>query len=373
MTEATRNILVGLFVIAAVVVLGTLMVWFGEVPDWIATGEWNLRVADVKELRGVGSGSPVKLQGVEIGRVKGIEFRNPENPAAGVVIVCRIKRQYSIPKDSVARVYGATLGFGTGHIDIIIKPDARPELLDKEDPVIFGEMRSIFGEIVKKELVDSVEYTVEQIGGLAESARPVMEGLNQLIEQRSIAQVDSPDAAERGLHPNLSTVVERTDQLIANVNAVLGDGDVQGDVRLAVRDLKDATQSLKDLLERWNTESLRLAENLNTGVDRTEENLEDTFRRLYQVLDNMDTAARNLATVTYALTDTRGTAGLVLNDPRLYESAVLAFDRLADVLADIKAITSKVRDDGYITVGQAPTGVLRKRFPVPGAGTVERQ
>ena len=44
MTERARNFLVGLFVMAAFATLGTLMVWFGEVPEWLATGASFVRV-----------------------------------------------------------------------------------------------------------------------------------------------------------------------------------------------------------------------------------------------------------------------------------------------------------------------------------------
>ena len=74
MKEATRNFLFGLFVLAALAVFGVLMVWFGEAPEWLGTGDWTLEITGVREIRGIGEGSPVLLNGVEIGRVVGLDF-----------------------------------------------------------------------------------------------------------------------------------------------------------------------------------------------------------------------------------------------------------------------------------------------------------
>jgi len=373
MTETGRNIGVGLLVILALTALGTLMVWFGEVPDWISTSEWTLRIAGVRDLNGVGDGTQVYLQGVEVGRIKTIEFRNPNDPGQGVMIVARIKDQYSIPSGALARVYGSSLGIGSGRIDIVLPPGAPTEPLPRDNAVIFGEMRSVLGEIIKKEFVDSLERTVVQIGNLAESAKPVMDDLTHLIERRPISQVSAPGAAERGMVANLSTVVERIDRLVAAVNKVLGDESVQEDVKVAVRGLKGASEELKATVEIWRTESQKLANNVNAGVDHTEANLDDSFRRLNDVLDHLDDAATNLASVTASLTQRTGTAGLVLHDPRLYESAVLAMDRLAATLLDIKALTGKMKDDGYITVGLAPNGFPKKKYPIPAAASMGNQ
>ena len=368
MTEASRNFLVGGFVIVALCVLGTLMVWFGEVPDWISTSEWTLRIGPVRELSGIGEGAPVNLQGIQVGRVKSIEFRNPDDPDHGVVIVTRIKQQYSVPTAAKARVYGSTLGFGSGRIDIMIEPGASSDPLPKDDAVIGGEMRNVLGEIIRKEFIDSLEKTVAHIGDLAEATKPVMDSLAELFERRSIEQVSQPGAVEMGMIANLSTLVERVDKSVSNINNVLGDEDVQDDVKSAVHDLRVSADDLRATVETWRTESKRLADNLNEGVDRTEENLDETFQSLNRVLGNLDQTATQLAKASIGLTERSGTAGLVLNDPRLYESAVLAMDRLSEVLLDIKSLTGKMRDDGYITVGLAPGGFPKKKFPVPASG-----
>lgn len=365
MKESARNLLVGTFVAASLVVLGVLMMWFGEAPTWLGGSEWTLRIKGVQELSGVGEGSPVTLNGVEIGRVQRLDFENPQRPHEGVVIVAGIKNTFSVPDTATARVYGATLGFGTGHVAIVADPTQPGEPLDREDAELPGEMRSIVGELISKELIHSLERTISRIGTLAEVTAPVMDELTQLMKQRAVTEVDEPGAAERGVTANISTMVERIDAFVAHLNAVLGDENVQEDVKAAVSDLRNATRELDRTVGLWKTESRRLSDNLNEGIDRTEENLAESFAKLTDVLDNLDTASTSVVTLLSGVQDGQGTMGLFARDARLYEAAVLTLERFSELMASLRRITGKIEEDGYVTIAQTtPVGTFTKKFPV---------
>ena len=68
MKEHRRNVLVGTFMVAGLGALGVLMVMFGEAPEWLGGAEWELEI-QVRQLRGAAEGTPVNLNGVQIGRV----------------------------------------------------------------------------------------------------------------------------------------------------------------------------------------------------------------------------------------------------------------------------------------------------------------
>ncbi len=369
MNENTRNFMVGLFVWASLSVLGLLMVWFGETPSWLPSSEWELRITDVSELSGVGEGSSVKLNGVEIGRVSDLEFENVQRPGQGVVIIARIQKEYSIPEGAMAKVYGATFGLGSGHIDIVVPPDSTLEPLDKEFAQIRGEMRSVIGEMISKELVNSVERTITHMGDLSAAAAPVATNLALLIEQRNIASTRKPG----GKDPNLSTVIERIDRLIANVNAVLGDENVQGDIKAVIGDLNLASGELREMMALWQRESQRISDNANAGIDRTEENLERSFAKLNDLLDHLDDAATGLARVMHDASEGKGTIGLLARDDRLYESGVLAMERLADLIGTLQRVFGKIEEDGYINVGQLTViGPITKKIPIGQQAKTDR-
>ena len=371
MTETARNFWVGTFVLASFVVLGSLMVWFGEVPDWIISSEWSLRITGVHELSGVAPGSPVNLNGVEIGRVRTIGFVNAQQPDQGVVITAGIKQDFSVPTDAVAHIYGATLGFGMGHIDIVPSPNVSAQPIPRKNAEIPGAMKSKIAELISRETIDAIEKTITRIGDLAAAATPVAKNLGDILEQRGISQVEAPDAAQSGVIANVSTILERMDRFIANLNVILGDENLQEDVKSAVGNLKGATEELRQTIALWNTESRRIADQLNKGIDRTEQNLDRSFVNLNRFLENLDEAATSLATALRQVAEGHGTAGLLVRDERLYEAAVLAIERFGAVMANLEVITGKIKDEGYITVGQAPTGFFKKDIPIRGQASNE--
>jgi len=361
MTETVRNLWVGIFVVVSMLVLGTLMIWFGEAPDWLGGSEWQLRITNVASLGGVDLGSPVQMNGVEIGRIKKLEFVDVKRPDYGVEIIARIKTPYVVPEGSIARVYGATLGLGTGHVEIVCPVGGKTQPLPKKGASIPGEMHSLIGELVTKDLVNSVQRTIDNIGNFADAATPVARNLSQLLEKRTVADVSRPDSKTTA---NLATVVERLDTLMANLNAVLGDVNVQRDVKDAVRDLKTVTADLKDTVRNWKTASKEITTSLANGIDRTEKNLDQSFTKFNHVLDNLDDGTRSFSTTMQRVAEGEGTAGLLLRDERLYESAVVSFERLSDALGRLQSILAKIERDGYVTVGLAPGGILKKTYPI---------
>jgi len=363
MTEPARNFWVGSFVVVSLIVLATLMAWFGETPEWLGGNEWTLKVIGVRELRGLQPGSPVNFNGVEVGRVKALEFMNVDRPDRGVTIVTRIKDEYSIPSGAIARVYGATLGIGTGHIDIHVEPGAGGyPMLPKQDAQIQGEMRSIVNEIITKDMIETVQRTITNFGNFADAATPVAANLAGLLEPRSVAQVSEPDTE---VAPNVATVIERIDGLVANMNAVLGDVNVQGDFKAGVHDLRVATAELRQTMEQLRSSSQEIADNFNSVIERSDENLNRSFTNLNELLDNLDAGAKSLASSLQQVSDGRGTAGLLVSDARLYEAAVLSIERFGEAMATVQRLVSKFERDGYITVATPSSAPFTKKFPIP--------
>lgn len=364
MNEQLRNSLVGLFVIASFVMLALLMIWFGEAPQWLGKGDWKLTIAGVKEINGVGEGSAVYLNGVEIGRVVNLDFEDPKFPELGVFINANIKHKYNIPKDSTAKIYGAVFGFGQGKINIVPNPGAR-DLLDRHDARLPGVMAKPFGDILDPKFTDSLEKAIDSIGDLAARAAPMADNLTRLLEPRTIAQVDAPGAAAAGITSNLSTAVERFDKLVANANEVIGDDVTQGEFKGIVTELKATSSEIHKLVQSWSAETTKLATNLNEGIDHTDENIATTLREMNDVLGKLDTSADSLVAILSNVEQGKGTAGMLVRDERLYESAVYMLKNFAELSATIQRIAGKIENDGYITVGQKVGGVtFTKDFPV---------
>lgn len=365
MKEGTRNLWVGVFVITSFGVLGGMMFLFGEAPSWLGGSEWTLRITDVSELNGLSEGGPVLLNGVEIGRVKRLEFEDPTRPHQGVVIVAGIKNTFTVPEGAVARVYGVMFGLGAGHVEIICEPVSGVEPLGREMAAIQGSMGNAFGEWISAEFLTSVETAVQNIGDLAGATEPVMQNLHALSEQRSVAEVDRPGPAGQKPVPTISTVVERLDGLLASLDKVVGDELVQSNAIGAVSDLRSAASELRRAIQVFGVETRRTSENLNTGIDDTKQNLQESFVVLNRTLENLDDGLTTLARLLRHVESGEGTAGRFIHDDRLYEAAVISLERFGELAATLQRMLGKAEDDGYITIGKAtPIGILRRNVPL---------
>ncbi len=349
--------------------LGLLMVMFGEAPEWLGGAEWSLQI-HVKQLRGAPQGTPVNLNGVQIGRVGSLQFPRPERPDLGVSIIALLKDLYSIPSGAYAVIYEPVLGVGRGRIEIVIPPDGGGPPLDKEKALIRGEMGSMIHEIVPKTLMSSVERAVLQIGDFAAALTPVAGDLHEIFKKTPLELVDDPALAGE-LTANLYTAVQRFDKTLKHVNDVLGDPNVKSalleaienvrqgteDGRLALADLRETTATLRD-------SSLRITAKIEQGVDDATADLDQLSRKAMPVLDSLAEATSNLNRVSLDLADGNGTAGKLLRDDRLYEKLVLCTDHLTDLVDTLRRVTNKIERQGYIDLAvheKSPLGPLPTR------------
>ena len=364
MKEGTRNLLVGLFLVAAFGALGVLMLLFGEAPSWLGGSEWTLRITNVQKLSGISAGSPVQLNGVEIGRVQGLEFVNSDRPGQGVVIVCGIKNTYSVPSGAVANLYSATLGIGSGHIEIDVAADSRADPIDREMASIPGRMKSIIGELISKDLVSSFESAIRNFNDFAAAAKPAADNFADLLAKRSIADVSQPGAEAAGVTANVATAVERFDDLLANLNDVFGDPTVQTDLKGAVEKITESLEAFRDAFAAIEAQVERSGDNLNDGLDNMEAKTDLAFAKLNTSLEQLDDTTKSLARIMRRIDNGEGSAGRFVRDERLYEAGVLSLQRIAELVASIQRIVNKAESDGYITIGQR-TALGTIPVPVP--------
>ena|GEM_PF-106598 len=381
MKEQRRNVMVGAFMVAGLAALGIVLVMFGDAPEWLGGAEWTLEI-HVTQLRGAPEGTPVNLNGVQVGRVGALKFANRARPDLGVAVIALIKDHYDVPQGAYAVIYKPELGVGRGHIEIVVPEGGAGPLIGREDARIRGEMGSTWHEIVPETLMSGLERTVRQIGDFAAALTPVAEDLHELFKTSPVALVDDPAQAGR-VTANLYTVIQRSDQTLKHVNDVFGDPDVKSALRESVENLRQMTEDGKlvvaDFRETAATlknDSARIAAKFEAGIDDTTANIDQLSRKAMPVLDQMAELTANLNRVSLDLADGRGTAGKLLRDDRLYEKLVLLVDRISDMVSTIGRIADKTERQGYLDLAahkESPFGAVPARETLYDAGAVSEE
>jgi len=348
MNESRRNFSVGLFMIGGIAVLGYLMVLFGEAPGWLGNAEYELRI-EVKEISGIDDGTPVYLNGIKVGRVTTLNFIEMARPEMGVVLICKIQKEFSIPKGATAECISPTLGIGRGRVDIFasggtghIEPGG----------AIQGVMINSLERIFPQQMANSFESTVEGIGDFAEAYAPVAKDIHELLRIRTVEEVDQNP---QKIAANLYTAVQRLDHVLKTFDGVIGDTEMRRklnevmdnllamttDAKLAMSDLRETTATLKTDMAKITAS----AEQALTSIDSRVNELADAT---LPTLDHAAKTASNLHRVSEKIADGEGTLGRLLNDERLYEATLLAIQRIQDMVDSFRRLADRFERRGRI-------------------------
>ena len=118
MMDKVRNIAVGLTVIVALILLGTLIVIFTGVPQLLQTGYLvSIRFPVTYDIA---AGDDVHLHGMRVGKVVSVDFTDPADPSKGVTVSARISRDVRLPSHTQAVVFTRGL-VGKGYLDLVLE------------------------------------------------------------------------------------------------------------------------------------------------------------------------------------------------------------------------------------------------------------
>lgn len=140
------------------------------------------------------------------------------------------------------------------------------------------------------------------------------------------------------LMPQVERLVPKLDSIMTSLNMLLNDPNIPAtlhSVRVTAQNLETTTRGLNSLIKndiplltgRLNTISenfVTISDNLK-GID-----YQSTFREV-------DATLANVRLLTEKLNNKQGTAGLLLNDPELYNNLTTTMENAATLLDDLKA------------------------------------
>ena len=347
MKDNQRNALIGLFVLCGLMALGILIVKFGE-SSWLFRQGYRID-ALFEQIPGLREGTDVKLAGVSIGRVVEVDLVDPRNPAAGVKAVLEIRKEYSVLEDSKATVVVPLMG----NPSINIMPPGLPTepLATDGTGNLVGAVIDPIGQLTSEGIVDTVKTTTEQIRQLAEAFIPAAEAVAGLLEERTIEDVEKSQGTDTPLSPNLYTAINRLDKVLGHMDVILGDGQVQGDLRETIANLRKASENMNvavvDLQEFGKTAQAAAAEahavikKFGTTVDTTNRHVDMLAEKAAMNLDQMSKLLDHLGSAAEDLAEGDGTLGKLLRDSKLHEALLLTIERLADAAGELRVLVKK--------------------------------
>jgi phospholipid/cholesterol/gamma-HCH transport system substrate-binding protein len=352
-SELGRKLRVGVFVLVALTAFLGMIYALGA-KSRLFEAKYTIH-AEFSEVGGLAEGATVRLAGVQIGRVSGVEL--PSQPGGKVRADLSIAKRFTdrVRKDSVARIETQGL-LGDKIVEISVgtagAPPIRPgEVIASKDPADLGQV------------VSQGAQTVKDVAALASSLRETAEGLKQ---SRVIEDAGAAMANARKVTDQLARIVNEVERGKGWANALIYQEPV------ALQQLNAVVASTQKLLERvergegaagvlTSTQSTAAARRLVAAMDRLARSVEQPEEggllpgllldpKYKSVLEDLRVVARNFRDVSDRLAGGKGTLGALVKDEPGEAGIRQASQDLQAAMANLREITAKI-NDGEGTVG----------------------
>jgi phospholipid/cholesterol/gamma-HCH transport system substrate-binding protein len=392
MNERTMRFRIGLFVLAALLLLAVLVTLFGSFPTLFKRE--NAYTVVFQEAPGVTTGTPVRRSGVRIGEVGNVEL----NDETGEVLVhILVEKRYSIRHNEQPQIVSGLLG-GDTTIDFVpIKPPAGEEpdhsavgpgeelrgirtasvssVLNQAAAVVpttqetLDEMRKSMQRFER--MAPQMEGALKEYTELAKAGRESIPKLQRTSDEIEVTARNWGKLGERLdvlVQTNQEKLIKTLDQMndtLTRVATAFNDENQKNlattlkNVRAGSENLESLTRNTDELMK----ESRKTVQHVNESLTKADEALTNIRRATKPFAERGDAIAKNLDESTdklnKTLTDLRelmrvvgqedGTFKRFISDPSLYNhlddaacQVARMLPRVDRMLEDLKVFTDKL-------------------------------
>lgn len=345
MNEQTFRFRLGIFVLAALLLLAVLIVLFGSLPDWFKSYQRYTILFD--DAAGLAPGAPVRQAGVRIGEVEQVGL-DEESGKARVRV--KVERRFLLRQADQPVLVRGLIG-GDTTVDFVRRaprgapPDLRP--LEPES-ILQGMTPAEPGDLGREaaQLLPTVRQALENMDKVLSRLDKVV----PLLEQ-TLREFRDTAATGREAIPVLRSAAAEVRELAKLARSTLPEiGKTGEELRTAARSWGKVGDRVEELLRRNQERLNRVLDNLDTTLQRTAATFSEENQRLLR--DGLQRA-----------NDTLSRANLLLGD--LQQASKPLAERAPSLLRNL--------DEASLRLNQTLSEVQQLlRGSAPGGGTVQR-
>lgn len=294
-------------------------------------GKSNTLFAKYTHVQGLAASNPVVINGLQVGSVYSI---NTDKNMKEILVKMTLTKEVNIPVNSIAIIKPSLLGT----ISIEINLGDSKTYLQKNDTITTEATTGIFNEVLSQ-----VNPVLNQVKKAVSSIDSVLTNVNSILDP----------SAKNNLHGTLANLNSTTANLIgasASLQTLLN--TQTGALAGTLNNLNSFTGNLS----KNNGKITSLVDNLNkTATNLSELDLEKT-------LTTLNTTIGDLKATIGKLNSNTGTAGLLLNDTKLYNNLTATANKLNLLLDDLKTNPKRYINISVFGKKQKSTGLM---VPLP--------
>lgn len=245
------------------------------------------------DVQGLGTSSPVTINGLQVGQVTSIKFLNDTGE---ILVEMSINNDFQFSKSSIVKIFG---GDFIGGKSIAIVPDFK-----------------------NQDIAVSKDTLKSQID----------EGLLELVNEKLTP-----------LQAKVESSVVSIDSLVTSVNSILNP-ETRGQVQLALKELNATLRSVRSSADAINTQLVQDSSDFNQSISNfktSSKNLASITDSLSQIkinrlVTNIDQTLLNLNQITSSISEGKGTLGKFIYNDTLYHNLERSSKELELLLRDVK-------------------------------------
>ena len=361
MDERVLQLRVGIFVLLAIIILLALIYLNSEV--W--KGQYTVFLKP-QTAPGVKTNTPVRKNGVLIGRVRDVQTLDD-----AVTIALRIDNDERIYENEVASI-GTESILGDAVIEILpVAPEERGKQLRGSDLINRVSIKRNPMEIVdvalnlESEISDtlsairaaagSFDQTAQELGDAGSGITNLADSLQEIIDDED-SQIRQMVSDFRKISRKTETALDNFNRIFENVNEVIGDPEFKGrfndavasipgifeEVRGAVSDIRETVKSFRSVSSSADKNLKNLepfTESLKTNGPSILSTVDESLGNIDDVFGEIQNAAKSLSN----LQSKDSTIGKLLNESELYDETLEAVRNIREQTIKIEPLINDLR------------------------------
>ena len=326
MSPYRRNIFVGITVLAALLALGWMMLKFGSEPAKLFQKGGQLEVHFFGDRAdGLGEGSQVFYRGVPVGRITHLR-RDPNEQ--DVLIDALIDDTPPLPENVEGIIKTQSLLSGQSSMSL--------ELVGEKPAKAQGQLAA--GQTIRARYVGTQLIPEE----FADLAMELQKTTKEVRDARLVAHLDD--------------TVRSAEDVLKSLHDYVADPKMRDDIQVALANFREVTEradraaknveKFSDSLQSFGDNAQATMTDARTAIRKTQDNFEQISQQLNDRLLQMSKLLDSFQSIAAKVDTGKGTTGLLLNDPKLYQSLVDSSRELNATIADLHRLLEQWEQEG---------------------------
>jgi len=353
LSERSRNYIVGLTMIAAIAVFMVAVFKLSNLVAFAHGRPYTVTIT-APNAGGVVDGTTVNFNGVPIGTVSQV---NLSADLTHVELLLSINPNIQIPANAIVSA-GKPPTIGAAYVAFNL-PEGTAATAGKTTYLATDGTARLAAETVDSGLIprkttDALTSAAEEITALAKSLTAATDGLKDLLAKRTLAEYEAQDPKMRTA--NISILVQRLDGFVHNMDSLVSDKETLDRFHQIMKNLEDSSSQLTDLMAQAKA-SLKSAngtldkfggsaDQISAAATQASATLRTTETQIVRTTEQLSMSLASLNTMLSNINKGQGTAGRLVNDPRLYDGLVDLTTSLKQTSDDLNTLVQKWKEEG---------------------------